>query len=161
MKASAEYTHAVRSKEDKQVLDRAESLEEAQCMLAELEARDKWWGDYTPDTYEIYDLIKEEVFSMKQHLIEAILDLRPEDQSVEELLPTLEGKTDEELLKDLLTSAKWYKSALAVHKARHFGLAYGMPTGAMQMRHTEGVINPLPDAVRWGYEPEKPQSNEE
>lgn len=61
MKASAEYTHAVRSKEDKQVIDRAESLEEAQCMLAEIEARDKWWGDYTPDTYEIYDLIKEEV----------------------------------------------------------------------------------------------------
>lgn len=111
---------------------------------------------------------------MKQQLIEAILDLRPEDQSVEELLPTLEGKTDEELLKDLLTSAKWYKhkaTKVDVHITWH-GVATNIPTGkstyrvasaidAFKLQHTKGVINILPDVVRWGYEPEKPQSNEE
>lgn len=94
---------------------------------------------------------------MRQQLIEAILDLRPEDQSVEELLPTLEDKTDEELLKDLVTSAKWYKESL-------YCIDEGIRLAPIKLTPkilSHGRIPTSPDAVRWGYEPEKPQSNEE
>lgn len=101
---------------------------------------------------------------MKQQLIEAILDLRPEDQSVEELLPTLEGKTDGDLLKDLVTSAKWYKQEAAktnVKQKTNNGVKAYFIGRTTKRSVTYSQQSTTPDAVRWGYEPEKPQSNEE
>jgi hypothetical protein len=49
-------------------IEGADTIEDAAAIIAEYEAEDKEQGNYCPDFYEIYEVVRDEVVNIAEHI---------------------------------------------------------------------------------------------